>query len=150
MHHFNEAIRLFREVTDAEGMARAVAEKYRAISVHGALTIGQLANVSELEDALSLLGDDYPVLRARIKNSLVDVLWTARHRDQAAQHAREALQLALDAGDPSACAEMYSSVSMTQGMSLHMTDAIESLELGMEQAQTAAPESPCQRGDERT
>jgi len=134
MHHFDQSIRLFRDAADASGIARAVAMKYRAVSIHGAVAIGELANVNELNECLTLLGDGHAALRAQIKGALAEVYWIARSRGEADRHATEALHLAQAAGDYRVCAEMHSHVSMTQGQRLALLDAVHSLELGMEQA----------------
>jgi hypothetical protein len=137
MHHFAQAIRWFKEAGDAPGLARSVAMKYSAVSIHGAVGIGELANVAELQECLALLGSDHPALRAQLKGALSEVYWTGRFATEADTQAREALQLAQDAGDHRVCAQMYSRVSMTQGQRLALRQAVDSLELGMAEARLA-------------
>jgi len=100
--HYEQAIRGYRELGNMPGLARALMVQAR--SYNTAVSYGTLADLSPLEEVLSVLGDSEPELRGSILISMSEVYWVGRQPDKAVEMAQRALEIGQNTQNNHLCA----------------------------------------------
>jgi len=132
LHHYDAAIEGFREVGDLIGLARSLNDRMRTGVMFGGTSYGAFSDVGPLEEVLDRLGDEQPVLRARIMGTLAETSWAAIQPGRAVELATAAMNLARASGDTELCAELSVRLATGHLQSLHLDDALRAWHDGLE------------------
>ena len=134
LDHYEKAIEAFRNLGDVVGLARAQQEKTRAAYTFGSVAYGKLTDVEPLERALEALGEREPQLRGSCLDTLANAYWTARDQDKARELADRALEVGRRVGDDGLCARACGTLALTELQRLHLREALEISQRGLEYA----------------
>jgi len=126
LEQYELATAAYRQLGDARGLARAVAEQTRAHVMLASAPYGALVDVEPLRAALAALGDSEPALHAQGLATLALAYWTARRPDDAEREARAAL--ATGVTDDSLLAEAHHALALAQLHAMRLDDALASWE----------------------
>lgn len=120
------AITLYRELGDARGLVESIVDHAEARQVLRFVPYGAESDTRSLDEALALVGDGDPRLRASLWASTANVYFSARRTEEAKAFARKAIVEARRIGDARICASASGSLALAELQGLELREAVES------------------------
>jgi class 3 adenylate cyclase len=137
LHHFDKAIETYRRIGDVRGLARALMEKTRTLTIT-AIPLGALGDLQPLEDVLTALGDREPGLRGHIAAVMAEAYRNSRQADKAKEKAQQALEIGQQLGDDDLCAYAAFALGLAHVNDLSVREALDAGESARDYARRAS------------
>lgn len=136
-HHFESAARIYRRLGDVDGTAKSLKDKLRNDITFGVVGPGQLAEVQPLEELLDQLEPTNTQLRVQVMDTLASAYADANQYERADELSGDALVLARKAGDDGLCAQLSTSIALSQMARIDVIGALKTWREGLEHARRA-------------
>jgi DNA-binding CsgD family transcriptional regulator/tetratricopeptide (TPR) repeat protein len=134
LHHYHEAITGFRETADVVRLADALGRQLRCQWDMVATPWGLLRDTEALEEALQMLGDREPLLRADLLVHATSFYWGGRRPREAMDSAGRAVEIAEQAGDPCLLSRARSALALAHVVNLGAQEALQAWQQALRDA----------------
>jgi class 3 adenylate cyclase/tetratricopeptide (TPR) repeat protein len=125
LHHYEQAIEIYRQAGDVRGLAQALMEKTRIHFTLATVPLGTLADIKPLEDVLVALGEREPGLRGHILAVIAEAYRNGRQAEKARARAQEALEIGRRLEDDLLCAYASFALALAYINDLHVVEALD-------------------------
>jgi DNA-binding CsgD family transcriptional regulator/tetratricopeptide (TPR) repeat protein len=123
LHHLDQAIPVFQETNDLQGLTAALALRTRCHLTQVSVAYGEMVDLASLEEIVDKVANDAPEIAGEALATISQAYWTGRRPAQAREAAVRALEMGERSGNASISARAESSLALSCLQSLDLKEA---------------------------